>query len=355
MLLVLLEGHHPGEFFDGAGHGSEGLADFVSNGRGQTAHSGHSFLGGDFLFEKAQFSEVLKIKNIAAAARVAGAQGGDRDTQVALVPAGDANFDFAPQGEFFGEGGHIVLPEILTYFAQIPPAQFRKGLAKDFLAGAIEKNDAAFHVRGDQAAAHGVDDVGGEILQFEQLFALFLQFAALAAQRMRQQAGEIGNGEESQGIAEEPHTHVFQRWRGQGGLRETPELHEFGKAAERRQAKGRDHESRLATEQDAGDNDDQKIKRAEITVLETRSVDDAADHDDVAGNLERAEPGGLGKQTHKDQVQDGDGDPKNDGGKKITGSGRGGDILGPDHADPEDQRDQQEADARAPVPPFAPI
>ena len=55
-----------------------------------------------------------------------------------------------------------------------------------------------------------MNDVLGEILQFQQLFALFLEFRALAAQRLRQQAGQIGNGEKSKRVAEEPHAQAFR-------------------------------------------------------------------------------------------------------------------------------------------------
>src|SRR5262249_57384267 len=115
-----------------------------------------------------------------------------------------------------------------------------------------------------------------------------------------QETGEISDGQKPKGITEEPNADGLQGRRGHGGLREAAKVHKFREAAERRQAEGRDHESDLTAEQDAGDDDDEEIERTEIAVLKTGGIDNAADHDHITGNLQRAEPRSVGKQTDQD-------------------------------------------------------
>ena len=71
-------------------------------------------------------------------------------------------------------------------------------MTQNFFAGAVEEQDAAFEVGGYQTAAHGMNDVLGEVLQVAQLFALFIQLRALAAQRLGQKAGQVGHRQKAE-------------------------------------------------------------------------------------------------------------------------------------------------------------
>ena len=53
MLLILLQRHEPAQLLHGAGHGRQGLSNFVGDRGGKTAQRGHAFLCGNFFLETA--------------------------------------------------------------------------------------------------------------------------------------------------------------------------------------------------------------------------------------------------------------------------------------------------------------
>src|SRR5581483_2440177 len=95
-------------------------------------------------------------------------------------------------------------PEVGTQVLQIRAAHIGETVSYDVFPGAVQEQDASLEVGGRQSAAHGVDNIFGEVLQIQQLFALLFQFEALASQRLGQEARKIRYGEEGEYIGEEP-------------------------------------------------------------------------------------------------------------------------------------------------------
>jgi hypothetical protein len=89
-------------------------------------------------------------------------------------------------------------PKGFTDLGKLATADVSEAVAENFFAGAIQQDDAAVHVRGNQAAAHRVDNVFGEILEVQQLFTFFLELQALAPQGLGEEASEIRNAEETE-------------------------------------------------------------------------------------------------------------------------------------------------------------
>ncbi len=104
--------------------------------------------------------------------------------------------------------------------------------AGDFGAGAIHHQDAAFQIGGEQAAAHGFDDVLIEGLQIFQFFALRFELDAFLAQGLREQAAEVGDGEKREEIAGQPGIEHAQRGHGAGGARDNAVGDELERAAQ---------------------------------------------------------------------------------------------------------------------------
>src|SRR5256885_14194107 len=97
----------------------------------------------------------------------------------------------------------------LSLHDALPICQFAatnvgEAITQDLFPGTVEKHDATFRVRGDQTPAHGVNDVFGKILQVEQFLTFLFEFASLAAQRLRQQARQIGDSQKTYEVAQEP-------------------------------------------------------------------------------------------------------------------------------------------------------
>ncbi len=81
------------------------LADFVRDGRGETAQRRHAFLGGYFLFQTLQVREVLEIEYVAGGAALSRAKRRDRYADETLLAIGRQEIDFAPLGKLaiFGD------------------------------------------------------------------------------------------------------------------------------------------------------------------------------------------------------------------------------------------------------------
>ena len=162
------------------------------------------------------------------------------------MPVSGLELDFAAERKLIAGLGHTRAPESFVKFGYFFAPQIHEPVSKNIFAGAVEQDDAAFQIGGDQAAAHGMDDVFGEILEVEQLFTLFFKLYALSPERLRQQAGQIGDGEKSEEIAEEPETQTFRGRRRAVGPRDSAGVREHSQAAQKEQAKRGDTKRRAA-------------------------------------------------------------------------------------------------------------
>ena len=152
----------------------------------------------------AEIGEVLEVEYIAAALGVARAEGRHADPEIALLAIRRAEFNLTAQRKAFFAPGRTAGPELFADLRELAPANVREAMAHNLLAGAIQQDDATIGVRGDQSAAHGMNDVFGEVLKVEQLLALFFEFASLAAKRLREQAGQVSDRQKTQQVAQEP-------------------------------------------------------------------------------------------------------------------------------------------------------
>src|SRR5262249_6294107 len=161
--------NHAGEFFDGAGHGGERLTNLVSDGGGKPAQCGHALLGGNFLLEPAEVGKVLKIEDEAAALVVPGPQRRNADAEIADFAARSLETNLFANRDFAGRFQRTWNPEVQIDVLKALAVHVREAAREDFLSGAIEQKDTTFEIGGEQAAAHGVNDVFGEVLKVEQL------------------------------------------------------------------------------------------------------------------------------------------------------------------------------------------
>src|SRR5262249_32487647 len=127
---------------------------------------------------------------------------------------------------------------------------------QNFFSGAIQKDDATLEVGSQQTAAHRVNDVFGEVLEIEQLLAFFFEFNALASQGLGKKAGEVGNGQEAEAVAEEPGPQAAGEWRVKVGPRSHTEIGERAHGGQQCRAQGCDGERSPTRKQDTGDDND---------------------------------------------------------------------------------------------------
>src|SRR6478735_4316703 len=113
-----------------------------------------------------------------------------------------------------------------------------------------------------------MDDVFGEVLKVEQLFTFLFQLQTLAAQRLREQAGQIGDRQKSEQIADEPEAQAVCRGGRRVGTRNPAAVGEHGQPAQKQQAEGGDAKSGAPGKQDTADNDHQQVERDEVAVLQ---------------------------------------------------------------------------------------
>src|SRR6516164_11606152 len=160
-----------------------------------------------------------------------------------------------------------VEPEILVQLLKLLPAHIHEPMSQNLFAGAIEEQNSSRKVRGDQAAAHGMDNVLGEILEAQKLFAFFLEFLPLASQRVDKQAGQIGNCQETQEIHNQPGAQALDRRQRQGSARQLPGVGQKRQGGEERETDGGVEERDATGKNDAAYDDDQQIERDEIALL----------------------------------------------------------------------------------------
>ncbi len=82
-LVVFIKRRETSQFFQRAGHGRQRLANFVGDGGGKAAESGHALGGDDFPFEAFQFGEILEVEDEAHILILRGAQRRNREAEKA--------------------------------------------------------------------------------------------------------------------------------------------------------------------------------------------------------------------------------------------------------------------------------
>src|SRR6266850_2154213 len=273
MLLVFLERHEPCELLDGAGHGRERLANLVSDSGREAAQGGHAFLGRDFLLQSAQLGQVLKVEDIAAALRIPSAQRRNTDSQIAPLAGGCAEVYLFSKREPFRVGILAGQPEIFVQILQFLAVQLGEAESENFLAGAVQQQDAAAEVCGDESAAHRVNDVFREILQAEKLFAFLLQLPSFAAKRLGEQTGQIGDRQKTEKVDNQPGAQTLGSRRARVSERNSPGVGKKGHASKEDEAGRGDQEGDSSREQNTRDDNHQQVERDEIALLQAGGID----------------------------------------------------------------------------------
>src|SRR5260370_12763587 len=143
MLLVFLERYEARQFLNRAGHGRQRLPNFVRDGGGKPPQGSHALLGSYFLLQPAKIREVLKIENVAIALRVARTERRNTDAQIADATGRRSEVNLLSEGEPLAIFVLTGEPEILIQFLQLLAAQFSEEMSADFLAGAIQQQNAS--------------------------------------------------------------------------------------------------------------------------------------------------------------------------------------------------------------------
>src|ERR1700722_16504625 len=154
-----------------------------------------------------------------------------------------------------------------------------------------------------------MDDILGKILKFEQLFALFLEFDSFATKGLRKKTGQVGDGEETEKIAEKPDPQSFRSRHKQEGARNFSRKRECGHAAEDEKTYRGGDKRYLARKEDAGHDDDEQVEGDERTLLQTGGVNEGGNDDNVAGDLEGALPCGARHPANQRDMQNAQEDP----------------------------------------------
>ncbi len=149
---------------------------------GEAAECGHAFGGDDFPFEALEFGEVLEVVDEAHVLILRGAQRRNGKTEEAGGSFGSLVFDFLARGEGIALLVALDGPEAGENVGNFFAAMQTQAGTGNFRAGAIHHQDAAFHIGGEQAPAHGFNDVLIESLQIFKLFALGFEFDAFFAE-----------------------------------------------------------------------------------------------------------------------------------------------------------------------------
>jgi hypothetical protein len=212
---------------------------------------------------------------------------------------------------------------------------------ENLFAGAVEKQNAALEVRGDQAAAHGVNDVFGEILEAEEFLAFLLQFPPLAAKGLSKQAGKIGNREKSKEIHDQPGAQALDCRKNGKGARDFRGKCQEGHAGKDQETNGGNEESYPARKKDAPDKDHQKVEQDEIALLQAGGIDQQRHHDYVAGNLQTAVPARFREPAQKDEMKNSYGDPENNKREEETVGTETWHILRPNDTYGQNESDRQ--------------
>src|SRR5262249_8113746 len=115
-----------------------------------------------------------------------------------------------------------------------------------------QQQNLAVQVRSQQSTAHGMNNVLGEVLQIQQLFALFFKFQALAAKGISKEAGQVSNREKPEKVHYQPSAQTFGAWGACVGMGNPLGIREGGHQTEEHKAGGSDQKRDFAGEQDTG-------------------------------------------------------------------------------------------------------
>src|SRR5579885_2321950 len=122
VFFILLQRNQPREFLHGTGHGAKRLPDLVSDGRRKAAERSHAFLGGDFLFQPAEFGQVLKVEDIAALLLLPRTERRNANAQEALLAGRREKINLLAQGRRAALAEQPRQPEVGTQVLQIRAA-----------------------------------------------------------------------------------------------------------------------------------------------------------------------------------------------------------------------------------------
>src|SRR5277367_2699076 len=175
-----------------------------------------------------------------------------------------------------------------------------------------------------------MDDVFGEILKFEQFFALLIEFDAFSAERLSQKAGQVGDSQETEQVAEKPDPQPFRTRHEQEGPRYFARKGERGHAAEDQKTYRGGDKRHLPRKQNAGHNDDEQVEGNERALLKARGIDQRRNDDDVARNLEGTLPSSASCPANQRNMHHSQEDPGKQQRQEGTICAGGGNILWPD-------------------------
>src|ERR1700674_124952 len=113
-------------------------------------------------------------------------------------------------------------------------------MSENFLAVAVQQQNASVQVRGDQSTAHGVNDVFGEVLKAKEFLALLFELNALPAKRLGQEAGQIGDRKKPQKIHDKPGAKALRSGQDGEGARNFFRISKHGHSRKEQKTGGRD-------------------------------------------------------------------------------------------------------------------
>src|SRR5262249_45369216 len=154
----------------------------------------------------------------------------------------------------------------LVQVLQFLSAHVGKPVSQNVFSRAIEEQNDSLKIRRNQSTAHGVDDILREILQTQKFFTLFLKFAALAAERMNEQAGQISDGQKSEKIHDQPGAEVLDGRQCGGPTRQFAGKCEKRHSGEEGETDCSVQERDTTRKDNASHDDDQQIERNKIAL-----------------------------------------------------------------------------------------
>src|SRR5260370_37939167 len=240
MLFVFLERYKTRQFLDCAGHGRQGLPNFMRDGGGKTAQGGHAFLGRDFLLQPAKIRQVLEIKNVAVAFGIVRSHRRDTDAEIADIPGRRKEINLISEREPLGILIATGQPETFIKFLQFLAAHFSKAMPENLLAGAIQQQDTSGQVRGDQTAAHGMNNIFGKVLESEEFLTLLFELQAFLTKRLGQETGQISHCKKPQKIHDQPDAKGLRGWQAGKGARNSLRESQYRHAREKQKTGRRD-------------------------------------------------------------------------------------------------------------------
>src|SRR3984893_7369889 len=159
------------------------------------------------------------------------------------------------------------------------------------LRGAIDQSNAAVEARSNESAADGVNNVLMQGLKVFQRPAGVLEFDPHLPQLSGQQATKISHGEEGKQVNEDDRLQRLQFWMCSAIRMDQAIVIELKNCAVKDESQRRDQMRPYSRQQDAGNDNDQGIKKIQRTIPASGLVHHQADQGKVGENLQcRLEP-----------------------------------------------------------------